>query len=200
MIVDNPFLVTASIVYHVDHAMQACKRLSITASNARALAIQAGDAAAGFRPLTDYINRFAIITKSSSHRINQLACDLSHIATEKDISDRAINHIKHVYSSAQDATYIHSLDPVKARAEQRQQDLQHSYEEQLRELSSELNSLSDELRSADIVVTMSRIEALQAKGPHQNALNNVADNVEKVTASVKKLIDDAKRLVNRLKK
>lgn len=197
---ENTFVVTAVIVSNIYATMQICRRLSLTASNAKALALQAGDSAAGFRPLTDYINRYASITTSSSTLINEMACELSRVATEKDKTDRVLNHLGKVYKNAYDSPHLSSMDTARNRAERHQKDLNDTYMDLLSKLHSELDNMSGELRSANIVVTMSRIEALQATSIHQKALNNVADNVEYVTESIKELIGDAMRLVIELKK
>ena len=197
---ENTFVVTAVIVSNIYATMKICRRLGLTASNAKALALQAGDSAAGFRPLTDFINRYASITTSSCTLINEMACELSRIATEKDKTDRVLEHLDKVYINAHDSPYLNSMDVARRRAQQHQQELHDSYINLLSNLHAELDSMSGELRSANIVVTMSRIEALQATSIHQNALNNVADNVESVTGAIKELIADALRLVIKLKK
>ncbi len=197
---ENTFVVTAVIVSNIYATMRICRRLTLTASNAKALAMQAGDSAAGFRPLTDYINRYASITTSSSAQINEMACELSRIATEKDKTDRVLNHLSKVYKNAYDSPHLSSMDVARNKIRLRQQALHDAYTQLLQSLNSELDDMSGELRSANIVVTMSRIEALQATSIHQNALNNVADNVENVTESIKELISDAQRLVIELKK
>lgn len=197
---ENTFVVTAVIVSNIYATMRICRRLTLTASNAKALALQAGDSAAGFRPLTDYINRYASITTSSSTHINEMACELSRVATERDKTDRVLNHLGKVYKNAHDSPFLNSMDTARNRVEQHQQDLHDTYMGLLNQLHSELANMSGELRSANIVVTMSRIEALQATSIHQKALNNVADNVENVTEAIKELVDDAQRLVIELKK
>ncbi len=72
--------------------------------------MRAGERAAGFRPLTDFIDRLAEITISSSKRINLLAAILSQTSAEKVRADTAIDHFKAVYVQAKDSPYIHSLD------------------------------------------------------------------------------------------
>ncbi len=180
--------------------MQIARKLSITASNARALAFRAGSGALGFRPLTDYINRLATLTASSSFRINQLACDLSRTETEREKTEQALRYFNQVYQRAGDSPYLESMNPVSARTEQRQQNLKESYCAQINLLRAELETLAGELRAATMLVTMSRVEALQADSIYQHSLNNVADNVEDVTTAIKQRIDSAQRLVLDLKK
>lgn len=200
MVTDNKFILTAIIASHIDDAMHVARKLAITASNARALAFRAGNSAMGFRPLTDYINRLANLTASSSARINHLACDLSRIATEREKTDQALRYFAHVYDRAADSPNLCSLYTVYAHTAQRGESLKEDYRAQINLLKTELETLAGELRAAVMLVTMSRVEALQAEPVHQKALNNVADNVEEVTAEIRQRIDSAKQLVSELKR
>ncbi|MCO4756964.1 MAG: hypothetical protein KC477_03035 [Oceanospirillaceae bacterium] len=192
------FVVAAVIAARLDKATRIARHLSITASNARALAFRAGEGASGFRPLTDYIHRLADLTVSSSSRINHLASELSRTAAEKERAERALRHFVDVGEAAKDSPFIDSLQPVFDRTSQRQRVLRDSYNSQIKLLASELDTLDGELRAAGVLATMSRVEALQADGVYQQALNNVADNVESVTASIKKHIQSSQKLVQQL--
>jgi len=199
--VDNThsyFVVAAVIAARLDKATRIARHLSITASNARALAFRAGEGASGFRPLTDYIHRLADLTVGSSSRINQIASELSRTAAEKERADRAIQYFADVRKRASDAPYLKSLDPVYIRTEARQLKLKEAYNGQIKLLQGELNTLASELRAAGVLATMSRVEALQADDLYQQSLNNVADNVQNVTDSIKKHIDASQKLVTQL--
>lgn len=193
------FVVAAVIAAKLDKATQIARQLSITASNARALAFRAGEAASGFRPLTDYIHRLADLTVNSSSRINQLASDLSRTAAEKERADHALAHFTTASQRAADSPYIYSLTPVFEQTRMRQQALLRHYQSQIKQLVSELSTLDGELRAAGVLATMSRVEALQADGIYLQALNNVADNVESVTRSIKVYIDESQQLVKQLR-
>lgn len=199
--VDNTysyFVVAAVIAARLDKATRIARHLSITASNARALAFRAGEGASGFRPLTDYIHRLADLTVGSSSRINQLASELSRTAAEKERADRAIQHFIHAYEGANDSPYLDSLTPAYERTLKRQQSLKDDYGAQIKQLQSELNTLANELRAAGVLATMSRVEALQANDVYQQSLNNVADNVQNVTGDIQKHIDASQKLVKQL--
>lgn len=192
------FVVAAVIAAKLDKATQVARQLSITASNARALAFRAGEGASGFRPLTDYIHRLADLTVNSSSRINQLASNLSRTAAEKERADHALMHFSTATHRAADSPYIGSLIPVFESTRIRQQTLLRHYNTQIKQLVSELSTLDGELRAAGVLATMSRVEALQADNIYLQALNNVADNVESVTRSIKAYIDESQQLVKQL--
>ena len=59
----------------------------------------------------------------------------------------------------------------------------------------ELDTLEDELRTALILATLSRVEASQAGELYQEALNNVANNVESAASLIKIQIKESQQLV-----
>lgn len=186
----------AEIAAKLDQATHIAQQLSLTASNARAVALRAGERAAGFRPLTDFIDRLAEITIKSSININQLAAALSQTSAEKVRADSAIDHFNVVFMKAKDSEYIHSLDEVFKRCQSKQQQLNKSYKRQIDRLSDELAMLSSELRNAVILATLSRVEASQAGIQYQDALINVADNVEGAASKIKDHIHYSQQMVS----
>jgi hypothetical protein len=191
----NYFVSVAEIAAKLDQATHIAQQLSLTASNARAVALRAGERAAGFRPLTDFIDRLAEITISSSKRINRLAAILSQTSAEKVRADAAIEHFNVVYERAKDSPYIHSLDEMYKRCSDKQQDLEITYKRQIDQLNDELAMLSSELRNAVILATLSRVEASQAGAQYQEALINVAENVEGAAGKIKNHIKYSQQMV-----
>lgn len=193
---NNYFVCVAEIAAKLDQATQVAQQLSLTASNARAVALRAGERAAGFRPLTDFIDRLADITIKSSRNINQLASTLSQTSAEKVRADSAISHFNIVYEKAQDSRFIGSLNEMYDSCKLKQDQLDKSYTSQIDRLSDELALLSNELRNAVIVATLSRVEASQAGAEYQEALINVADNVEGAASKIKEHINYSQQMVS----
>jgi len=193
---NNYFVSVAEIAAKLDQATHIAQQLSLTASNARAVALRAGERAAGFRPLTDFIDRLAEITIKSSKNINKLAAALSQTSADKERADSAITHFNIVFTKAKDSEFIHSLDEVFERCQKKQQQLNQSYKRQIFRLSDELSMLSSELRNAVILATLSRVEASQAGIQYQDALINVADNVEGAASKIKDHIHYSQQMVS----
>ncbi len=194
----NYFVSVAEIAAKLDQATHIAQQLSLTASNARAVALRAGERAAGFRPLTDFIDRLAEITISSSKKINLLASTLSRTSADKVRADDAIEHFHAVYVRAKDSPFIHSLDAQLDLCEDAQQKLNTKYRRQIDRLSDELAMLSNELRNAVILATLSRVEASQAGAQYQEALINVANNVEGAAGKIKNHIHYSQQMVSTL--
>ena len=196
---NNYFVSAAEIAAELDRATTIAQQLSLTASNARAVALRAGERAAGFRPLTDFIDRLAEITISSSKKINLLAARLSQTSADKVRSDEVIKHFNAVFDKAKTSNFISSLDTVFQRSKEKQLKLNNSYKRQIDQLSDELTTLSNELRNAIILATLSRVEASQAGVQYQDALINVADNVEGAASKIKAHIHYSQQMVSTLK-
>jgi len=194
--ITNYFVSVAEIAAKLDQATQIAQQLSLTASNARAVALRAGERAAGFRPLTDFIDRLAEITISSSKKINLLASTLSQTSADKVRADDAIKHFKAVFIKAKDSPFISSLDTQFELCEAANEDLETKYRRQIDQLSEELAMLSSELRNAVILATLSRVEASQAGSQYQEALINVADNVEGAAGKIKEHIKYSQQMVS----
>lgn len=196
---NNYFVSAAEIAAKLDRATTIAQQLSLTASNARAVALRAGEGAAGFRPLTDFIDRLADITIRSSKKINHLAARLSQTSSEKVRSDDVIKHFNSVFEKAHGSPFIGSLNTVFHRSKEKQKTLNDSYKRQIEQLSDELATLSNELRNAVILATLSRVEASQAGIQYQDALINVADNVEGAASKIKEHIHYSQQMVSTLK-
>ncbi|WP_206485942.1 chemotaxis protein [Thalassotalea sp. G2M2-11] len=194
----NYFVAAAVIAAKLDRATKVAQQLSLTASNARAVALRAGEGAAGFRPLTDFIDRLADVTVKSSKQINFLAASLSKTAAEKFRADSAISRFNTVYQRAKDSENISSLDNNFNRTKQHQSQLILMFQKQIKQLIDELDELSGELRTAVILATLSRVEASQAGVAYQESLHNVANNVESAASIIKKHIQSSQQLVSSL--
>lgn len=197
--IHNYFVNAAIIAAHLDKATKVAQQLSLTASNARAVALRAGEGAAGFRPLTDFIDKLANVTIKSSSQINIYATNLSKTAANKFRADNAVAKFNYVVNVNKDDMYISSLTPSLNKTVQNQKQLFIYYHKQLANLRLALEDLNGELRTAVILATLSRVEASQAKLEYQDSLNSVADNVESAASKIKKLIENALQLVSTLK-
>lgn len=191
----NYFVAAAVIAAKLDKATKVAQQLSLTASNARAVALRAGEKAAGFRPLTDFIDRLANVTIKYSIQINALAAQLSKTAADKFRADAAIDKFNVVYQRAQGEINLSTLDKSFQRTQNHQNVLLRAFQRQIKQLSEQLDHINAELRTAVILATLSRVEASQAGSIYQTSLNNVADNVESAADIIKKHILSSQQLV-----
>jgi len=108
------FVSAAVVAAELHKAMLVAREISLTASNARALALRAGHGAAGFRAITEFIEELARKTVSASRDINGEAVRLSLTASEIARTRDALERFDKAYQKAEQAPYLHSVDAVPA--------------------------------------------------------------------------------------
>ena len=186
------------VAAHLDKSTQIAKQLSIVSSNARAIAHRAGERAAGFNPLTDFIDHLAKVTITSSRNINQVATVLSKTASNMFRADQALVKFVQAQEKADKNSYIYSIEPQLNVTQRKKQALVTRYNQLITGLKVSLVELKGELRTAKVLVTLSRVEASQSDSQYQVALNSVADNVEQATSAIQLLISDSLKVVAQL--
>jgi len=184
----NYFVIAALVAADLHAAMAVAQGISLTASNARALALRAGQGAAGFRAITDSIEELATATVSSSRLINEHASAFSQTSADMARAETALARFDWAYESAHDSPYLSSLDGAYRRTQMKHRRLQNVFKQQVRALCSKLEELASELRTATVLAAMSRVEASQAGAQFEGPLNLVAQNVADAAAEIQRLV------------
>lgn len=179
------FVIAAEISAELNRGVMVARQLQLVASNARALALRAGESAAGFHPITDSIDELVRLTLNASSSINQKAQKLSQIATAEARSRTVQHHFDTVYTRSQDATYLHSLDATRAQCYQNTKQLNQTFTQGSKELNTQLNELYSELRVALIISTLLSVEASQVEERFKDQLNAIADSVQESAESIR---------------
>lgn len=174
---NNYFVLAAIVATELHKAMLVAREISLTASNARALALRAGHGAAGFRAITDFIDELADKTIKASREINSRAVAMSRVASESARAESALEKFEAAYRKGEDAQYLSSLDKVVARTRQQHQAGREDFNKRVWLLTNELKELGRELRTATVLAAMSRVEASQAGTEYEASLNVIAENV-----------------------
>lgn len=190
----NYFVISATVSAELYKAMRVAKDIALTASNARALALRAGQSAAGFRAITDFIDQLATVTVKSSNTINQLACQLSRLAVESVRANEALTRFGIVQRKASSAIHIQSLDPALRQTQAEKTVLQREFDHQVYLLQAELETIAKELRTATVLSAMSRIEASQTSAEFSEQLDVVASNVAAAAISIQRHVQRSQAL------
>ncbi len=179
------FVIAAEISAELNRGVLIAKQLQLVASNARALALRAGESAAGFHPITDSIDELVRLTLNASSSINLKAQRLSKIATAEARSRTVLNHFETVYARSQGAAYLHSLDTTRSRCFEEAEQLSQTFVQDSKELSTLLNTLHSELRVALIISTLLSVEASQVEERFKGQLNSIADSVQESAEAIR---------------
>lgn len=178
------YVVAAVVASELDKAQRISKQITLTASNARALAQRAGQGAAGFKAVTDFIDELAHKTVVASKTINNQAVAISRIGSQSAHARSARERFEKVYQLAADAPYIHSIDVAYEHTRQRCDELDREFQNLAWLLKNNLEELARELRTATVLSAMSRVEASHSGKEYEQSLNVIADNVAKAASEI----------------
>ncbi len=194
------FVIAAEVAAELNKGMVIAKRLLLIASNARALALRAGESAAGFRPITDSIDDLVRTTLDSSKIINGKAQRLSRIATAENRSSLALSKFHVVYGKYADAEHLYSIESAYKKTRKTHMLLISEFRKEAKTLNDLLQELYSELRTAQIISTMLSVEASQAGELYQDQLNSIASSVSESANAIQKHVSQSLKLFSELTK
>ena len=192
------FVVAAIVASELHKAMLVARQIALTASNARALALRAGQGAAGFRAITEFIDDLASKTVDASQQINSRAIVISRMASESARVEATLASFNRAYKLAADAPFLSSLDTAYHKVQDEHFALQREFEEQVQGLHSALEELSRELRTAAVLSTMSRVEASQSGKQFEQPLSVIASNVGDAAGRIQNHVRQSQQLFSSL--
>ncbi|HAS6348974.1 TPA: chemotaxis protein [Vibrio vulnificus] len=188
------FVIAAEVSAELNRGVKIAKQLQLVASNARALALRAGQSAAGFRPVTDSIDELVLLTFHSSSTINLKAQQLSKTATERTRAQFVLERLDHVVVLAGNARFAASLSSAKSRSQEEYTLLNQLFRTQAKDLQEALQELYDQLRIAQIISTMLSVEASQVDERYREQLNTIADSVTKFSDAIRLHVSQSLKL------
>ncbi len=193
------FVIAAVVAAELHKAMNIANEISLTASNARALALRAGQGAAGFRAITDFIDELAKITVTASKTINKQAIIISRIASDTVRAESALERFTLAQKKAENATYLSSINAPIKRTKDYYLEINQDFKKRVWQLTSQLEDLSRELRTATVLAAMSRVEASQSGKQYEDSLYVVADNVAKSATQIQEHVKRSQALFSSIK-
>ncbi len=171
------FVKAAIVAGELHQAMMVAHKLTITAANAKVLSIKAGSAAAGFGALTQHIDELAHNVIDISKSVNRAAVASSKASSEAERTKIALTQFSRAKQRATDAPFVDSFLKAYNDTQQTLKSLQTDYQRELKRLQGELEQIAGDLRGANVLATMSRVEATLVSHEHASALRDIADNV-----------------------
>ncbi len=195
IVIEKPIFVTAAeISAHLYFATQVAKRISLTAKNARAITVRAGQQAAGFKAITDFIEDLAKSTISSAEIINDIAVKISRMATEQAKNDQALDYFNKVINHSSRPEFIDSIQKAQSDTQGITQQFEAAFTRELSTLAIHLEETSKQIRSANIIASTSKIEASQS-GNFQLELETIAHDIEGAAKEIRFQINEAEKLL-----
>ncbi|TQF68168.1 chemotaxis protein [Pseudoalteromonas luteoviolacea] len=178
-VVEN-FVRVAQIIANLEAILNQAKNLSLTAKNARVVALRAGDAALGFKPITNFIDEFSEQTISSTTKISNLSNQLFKVALElvrcSQYHDQIYKLKEHVRSSHVESMYVVAVKSQRIAA--------NHLSQALSELENHFEDIQKQMQSAEYIAVTSRVEATNA-GEFSDSLQSVSDFIASAAKTIK---------------
>ncbi|MFH6951931.1 chemotaxis protein [Pseudoalteromonas sp. XMcav1-K] len=160
------------------------KSLSLTSKNARVVAIRAGEAALGFKSITNFINEFSARTIQTTEHINLHASQLFRLA---------LHHLRASQFEQHLAISLSLLDHPQSRALHHKaagqvKDAMTALKHELQNLQWQFEEIEQQMRAAEYIAVTSRVEASQA-GEFCASLESVSDYISSAAMRIKGAIE-----------
>ncbi|MCP5144029.1 MAG: hypothetical protein H6978_04325 [Gammaproteobacteria bacterium] len=172
---DNFFSNTATVVVYLEGVRRIANDISLAAANAKAVAARAGARAAGFMPITNFIDEMGRETRHLVDKVNRDAqLVVRKMLAEQNLHDGIQRMQRGVDALSKPSPY---LDGVLSSMRDEYQLARDSASRDVANLCEQLDEISDHARAAHMISTRSRVEATIA-GEHRTTLESIADTVE----------------------
>ncbi|MEQ8659651.1 MAG: hypothetical protein RLW62_02420 [Gammaproteobacteria bacterium] len=179
------FARTATVVGHLEGVRQIANGITLAAANAKAVAARAGSQAAGFVPITNFIDEMGRETRQLVGRVNQDAQRMvREVLAEKRLADSLARMRRGIARLEAPSPY---LDEVARRLAAEHDVARESTARHLANLGEMLQTINDHARAARMMSTRSRVEATIA-GDYQASLESVADTVDHAAESIRDVV------------
>ncbi len=176
-LIEPAFVSSASVAAELAEVSGVARDMSISVKNAKAIANRAGAKARGFSPITDFIDEMSVETMKLVNRINQESIKLSGIAINELIIREAVESFESASTIASDGKYIGSLKESMTRLKSLQYEEQTKLNKLARVLKELMGDIAQHMAVANVIVSNSRIEAVNAEEYRAN-LESIANDIE----------------------
>lgn len=188
---ENILITAATVTAELSKVKKIAKEMSIAVMNAKAISHRAGDAALGFRPITDFIDEMAQDVMQLVIKISKEAFQLSQMAVERTHIVNTETQYNRVLNNAQEARHIDSLKPAVNKIHQQYLSYQETLQKNIVGLTLLLDDIQSSTKGSQVLSTTSRVEASSA-GTFRASLEVVAGNLEEATDKIRNLVKNSR--------
>jgi hypothetical protein len=188
---DQPFFVSvATVAAGLGQVRRIARELSLAAINAKVIALRAGSQAAGFRPITDFIDETARATAKLGNAIEAGTLAASRSAVSERRAAEALTRLRRATVGA--GSGAKSLEAVIERCDAARSALSESVTRSIRTLDTLLDEIDAHMRSISVITVQSRVEARQA-GMYRVDLEAVATSMSGAAQQVTAIVQQSRR-------
>lgn len=189
------FVQSARISAHLHRATRVAKALSLTSKNARAITVRAGQRAAGFIAITDFIETLSREMIAKSEAINSVAVQVSRIATEQIRTQMVCDDFDRVVEKAAGASHLESVYSAIEQAHSERAGYRKSFNGLLNRLTAELEDGWKLIRTANMLVSTAKVEASQVGG-YRAQFETIAENLEHAANEIQQQLNTAEQILS----
>ena len=188
---DQPFFVSvATVAAGLGQVRRIARELSLAAINAKVIALRAGSQAAGFRPITDFIDETARATAKLGNAIESGTLAASRSAVAERRAADALLRLRR--ANVGGGNGVKSLKAVIERCDAARVALSDSVTRSIRKLDNLLDEIDAHMRSISVITVQSRVEARQA-GAYRVDLEAVAASMSGAAEQVTAIVQQSRR-------
>ena len=177
------FIVAANISAILSVAQQEAKKLSLTAKNARAIAIRAGEKAMGFKVITDFIDEFANLTIECANEINELSLHFARVAMNSSNYKEYLNRLDQVKALNPELQHSKVFDSLYTSTSNSADESDDKCQRLVRNLESLLETIQTQMRASGFIAATSKVEAARAE-EYKDNLDSVAENIAVASGTI----------------
>jgi len=184
---ENILITAATVTAELSKVKKIAKEMSIAVMNAKAISHRAGEAALGFRPITDFIDEMAQDVMQLVIKITKEAFQLSQMAVERTHLVSTEQQYNRILNNAREARFVDSLKPAVSKIHKQYLSYQKTLQKNIIRLTLLLDDIQSSTKGSQVLSTTSRVEASRARG-FSASLEVVADNLEQATEKIRDLV------------
>ncbi len=177
------FIVAANISAILSVAQQEAKKLSLTAKNARAIAIRAGEKAMGFKVITDFIDEFASLTIECANEINEQSLHFAKVAMNSSNYKEFLRRLDHVKMRNHELEQSQVFTELYDQTQETARTCDIECEKLVRNLESLLETIQTQMRASGFIAATSKVEAARAE-EYKDNLDSVAENIAVASGTI----------------
>ena len=181
---ENILITAATVTAELSKVKKIAKEMSIAVMNAKAISHRAGEAALGFRPITDFIDEMAQDVMQLVIKISKEAFHLSQMAVERTHLINTKKQYSRVLNNSNEADHVDSLKPAIKKINLQYLNYQETLQKNVVRLTLLLEDIQNSTKGSQVISTTSRVEASRARG-FSASLEVVAGNLEQATEKIR---------------
>lgn len=181
---ESILITAATVTAELSKVKKIAKEMSIAVMNAKAISHRAGEAALGFRPITDFIDEMAQDVMQLVIKISKEAFHLSQMAIERAHLINTKAQYNRVLKNSNEDSHIDSLKPAINKLNTQYLNYQETLQNNIHLLNQLLTDIQTSTKGSQVISTTSRVEASRARG-FSASLEVVAENLEQATNKIR---------------